>query len=95
MNITDLVELLDASPVLVRRVNNVKSADLEQVVVGFDCTVSTGINVTVNSDQISNVVKFCFVKVNELFYLYIGVKVNDNIVKYSKYLISDLLNINL
>lgn len=93
MELLDLINTLESFTIFHRSKTNIKSNIVEQETVTYKSNVP--VTVSIDNDHVNDVVQFCIVNENDLFYLYVGVQINSLNNKYSKYLIEDIINISL
>lgn len=93
MELLPLINTLESFTIFHRSKTNIKSNIVEQETVTYKSNVP--VTVSIDNDHVTDVVQFCIVNENDLFYLYVGVKINSLNNKYSKYLIEDIINISL
>lgn len=93
MELLDLINTLESFTIFHRSKTNIKSNIVEQETVTYKSNVP--VTVSIDNDHVDDVVQFCIVNENDLFYLYVGVQINSLNNKYSKYLIEDIINISL
>ena len=92
MELLPLINILESFTSFHRSKTNIKSV-VEQETVTYKS--DSPVSVSINNDQVDDVVQFCIVNKDGLFYLYVGVKINEFDNKYGKYLIEDIINISL
>jgi len=93
MELLNLINTLESFTIFHRSKTNIKSNIVEQETVTYKSNVP--VTVSIDNDHVADVVQFCIVNENDLFYLYVGVQINSLNNKYSKYLIDDIINISL
>jgi len=93
MELLNLINTLESFTIFHRSKTNIKSNIVEQETVTYKSNVP--VTVSIDNDHVNDVVQFCIVNENDLFYLYVGVQINSLNNKYSKYLIDDIINISL
>lgn len=93
LELLPLIYFLEELDGFYRDKTNIKTPLYEQESLSYKS--ESVISVTIDGVVVDDVVQFCIVNHDGVFYLYVGVKIDTFRNKYVKYLISGIVNIGL